>query len=48
MLKIEAEREVDGRWIAEVLALPGALACGATEIKAQWRQLLWRAGWWPR
>jgi hypothetical protein len=30
MLTIEAEREEDGRWIAEVTALPGALAYGAT------------------
>ena len=28
MLKIENEREADGRWIAEVPALPGVLAYG--------------------
>lgn len=27
---IEYEQEVDGRWLAEVLELPGALACGST------------------
>jgi predicted RNase H-like HicB family nuclease len=37
MLTIEVEREEDGRWIVEVLALPGALAYGATEVKARAR-----------
>ncbi len=31
---IELEEEVDGRWIAEVLALPGVLAYGATRAEA--------------
>ena len=35
MLKIEIEREDDGRWIAEVAALPGVLAYGATETEAR-------------
>jgi predicted RNase H-like HicB family nuclease len=35
MLKIELERENDGRWIAEVPALPGVLAYGDTEAKAR-------------
>jgi predicted RNase H-like HicB family nuclease len=35
MLKIEIEREDDGRWIAEIPALPGALVYGATMIEAQ-------------
>jgi predicted RNase H-like HicB family nuclease len=35
MLEIESEREEDGRWIAEVLALPGVLAYGATEAEAR-------------
>ncbi len=34
MLRIESEREEDGRWIAEVPALPGVLAYGATEAEA--------------
>lgn len=34
MLKIESEREEDGRWIAEVPALPGVLAYGSTEAEA--------------
>ncbi|MBI4164388.1 MAG: type II toxin-antitoxin system HicB family antitoxin [Acidobacteria bacterium] len=29
--KIEVEREVDGRWIAEVPSLPGVLAYGKTK-----------------
>lgn len=35
MLKIEVDREDDGRWIAEIPALPGALAYGETMIEAQ-------------
>ncbi len=35
MLKIESEREDDGRWIAEVPALPGVLCYGATEAEAK-------------
>ena len=33
-LKIEVEREADGRWIAEVLDLPGCLAYGETRSNA--------------
>jgi predicted RNase H-like HicB family nuclease len=32
--RIETEREQDGRWIAEVVDLPGALAYGATRDEA--------------
>ncbi len=35
MLKIETEREDDGRWLAEVPELPGVLAYGATEAEAR-------------
>lgn len=35
MLKIESERENDGRWIAEIPALPGVLAYGADEMEAK-------------
>jgi predicted RNase H-like HicB family nuclease len=35
MLKIEVEREEDGRWIAEAAALPGVLAYGNTEAEAK-------------
>lgn len=35
MLKIEVEREEDGRWIAGVPALPGVLAYGNTEAEAR-------------
>ena len=34
MLKIELDREADGRWIAEVRALPGVLAYGASREEA--------------
>lgn len=34
---IEIERETDGRWIAEVLELPGVLAYGKTKEEAQIR-----------
>jgi predicted RNase H-like HicB family nuclease len=35
MLTIESEREEDGRWIAEVPALPGVLTYGETEAQAR-------------
>ena len=35
MLTIETEREQDGRWIGEVLELPGVLVYGATEAEAR-------------
>ena len=35
MFKIEIEREADGRWIAEVPALPGVMSYGATEAEAR-------------
>ena len=31
---VEVEMEVDGRWISEVVELPGALAYGATADEA--------------
>jgi len=31
LLTIEVERETDGRWIAEVLELPGVLAYGSSQ-----------------
>ena len=34
---IEVEQEADGRWIAEVQALPGVLAYGATREEANAR-----------
>ena len=33
-LTIETEREVDGRWIAEAMEIPGAMAYGATRKDA--------------
>jgi predicted RNase H-like HicB family nuclease len=35
MLKIEVEREADGRWVAEATALPGVLAYGNSEAEAK-------------
>jgi len=35
LLKIEIEREEDGRWIGEVAALPGVLTYGSTEAEAR-------------
>ncbi len=37
MLKIEVEREEDGRWIAEARTLPGVLVCADTEAEARRR-----------
>ena len=37
MLTIEIEQEEDGRWIAEVTALPGVLAYGTTSAEARTR-----------
>ncbi len=37
MLKIEIEQEADGRWIAEVPAVAGALAYGANAAEARAR-----------
>jgi len=32
---IELEQETDGRWIAEVMELPGVLAYGQTPVEAK-------------
>ena len=37
MLRVESECEEDGRWIAEVPALPGVLTYGETEAQARAR-----------
>ncbi len=34
-MRVEVEREDDGRWIGEVPALPGVLVYGATEQEAR-------------
>lgn len=34
MLIVESEQEEDGRWIAEVAALPGVMAYGKTKAEA--------------
>jgi predicted RNase H-like HicB family nuclease len=33
-LRVEFEQEADGRWLAEVIELPGVLAYGATRDQA--------------
>jgi predicted RNase H-like HicB family nuclease len=33
-LRVEFDRETDGRWIAEVVDLPGVMAYGATREEA--------------
>jgi predicted RNase H-like HicB family nuclease len=35
MLLIETEREDDGRWLAEVPALPGVMSYGTTDVEAR-------------
>jgi predicted RNase H-like HicB family nuclease len=32
--KIETERETDGRWLAEIVDVPGVMAYGTTEKEA--------------
>jgi predicted RNase H-like HicB family nuclease len=34
LFRIETERETDGRWIAEVVELPGVLAYGSSRDEA--------------
>ncbi|TAJ39564.1 MAG: type II toxin-antitoxin system HicB family antitoxin [Reyranella sp.] len=36
-LSIECEREADGRWIAEIVEIPGAMAYGSTREEAMGR-----------
>jgi len=33
-MKVELEQEDDGRWIAEIAAIPGAMAHGVTRSEA--------------
>jgi predicted RNase H-like HicB family nuclease len=35
MLRIETEREEDGRWLAEVPALPGVMSYGDSDTEAR-------------
>ena len=35
MIRIEFEQEEDGRWIAEIPALPGVMTYGATQQEAR-------------
>ena len=37
VFRVEIEREEDGRWIAEILELPGAMAYGPTREEAMAR-----------
>lgn len=34
MFTVEYEREEDGRWLAEVVEMPGVLAYGGTSVEA--------------
>jgi len=34
VLRVEVERETDGRWIADVIELPGVLSYGSTQSEA--------------
>ena len=34
MYKVETELEADGRWIAEIVSVPGVMTYGATEKEA--------------
>jgi hypothetical protein len=43
---IETEQEDDGRWLAEVLELPGVLAYGLSPRRPGPRHRLWRSEWW--
>jgi predicted RNase H-like HicB family nuclease len=40
MPKIETEKESDGRWIAEIPSLAGAMAYGETKAKAKRRVIV--------
>lgn len=33
-MRVEVEQEQDGRWIAEISSIPGAMAYGATKPEA--------------
>lgn len=35
MLTIDTEKEDDGRWVAEVTALPGVMAYGTSEVETR-------------
>ncbi|AZN73591.1 type II toxin-antitoxin system HicB family antitoxin [Georhizobium profundi] len=35
MLRIEVEQEDDGRWLAEVIDLPGVMAYGESQAEAE-------------
>jgi predicted RNase H-like HicB family nuclease len=40
---VEFEREDDGRWIAEIPSVPGAMAYGATKEEAESTVLCYRS-----
>ena len=43
---VEFEREYDGRWLAEVLELPGVLAYGQTSDEQSRKRRLWPCAPW--
>jgi predicted RNase H-like HicB family nuclease len=40
MLRIEIERESDGRWLGEIAELPGVMAYGDTEAEARTKTIV--------
>ncbi len=46
-MRIEVEREEDGRWLSEIPELPGVMACGQTQDEALARVRRWHLGFWP-
>jgi len=44
--QFEIEREDDGRWIAEIPEVPGAMAYGDTEQEAKANRMPWRCTRW--
>ncbi len=47
MLLVETEREIDGRWLAEITELPGVICYGANREEAVARAKRWRCVSWP-
>ena len=43
---IETEQEEDGRWIADILEIPGVLVYGLTQLKEAKKTVVgWRSLW---
>ncbi len=46
-IRIETKREEDGRWLAEVMGLPGVMAYGTSKLQAIARLKHWHSAHWP-